>query len=227
MFASFARLLRWGVIASLFIACPPQLPLEPDVLDGPAAGDPQLLTLPQRKPRLGAGGPWVPGTPGLRVPIGYFTRVRIDVIDFFLPFTLGSFLRGEGEAVFRLESVSGMRDGVREFPIFRAVIPITLPPGSDIGSLTELTLGAETLTRSTATLRFDKSRQYLVEVQRLTFEVLEEGAIKGTLHGRARGGAKSRNYREIRIGFLALRSPDLGMAPEQSPQPQPATPDTE
>jgi len=182
-----------------------------EAIEDDKAGDPNLLYLPQRVPRLDAAGPFVPGTPGLRVPKGYFTRVRLDVRDLFLPYAVASFLRGEDETVFRLEAVSEFSDQWGTLPIFRALVPITLSSSSDIKSLTKITLGPAALNRAMATIRLENGRQYLVEVQRLSFEVLEDSAVKGSLEGRARRGMLSKSYKQIKVGFVALRAPDTGM----------------
>ncbi len=199
--------------------CAPPVLAPPDAGDEHEAGDPQMLHLPQRPSRVDARGPLVPGTPGLRVPAGYFTRIRLDVRDLFLPYTLGSFLRGEDGVTFRLEGVAGMADQKRVLPVFRALIPITLPSGSDIQSLTKLTLGPAAMSRGTVTIRLENGRQYLVEVERLSFEALEDGALKGSLEGKARRGMKSTTYKDIWVGFVALRAPNTGMHDADGPQP--------
>ena len=211
------RRVTWStvlVVIGLLLSCPTcttPTPSLPDVQDEEKGEGFHLLYLPQRTPRLDAPGPIVPGTPGLRVPAGYITRVRLDIRDLFLPYTVASFLRGAGDATLRIEAVAGMTEDRRILPVFRVLIPITLPSGSDIAALTELTLGPAALSRAMATIRLENGRQYLVEVKRLSFDALEEGAVKGSLEGRARRGMKSKSYKQIKVGFVALRAPDTGM----------------
>ena len=50
-------------------------------------------SLPGVAPRVGAAGPLVPQSPGLRVPDGYWSRVRLDEADLLLPHTWASLER--------------------------------------------------------------------------------------------------------------------------------------
>jgi hypothetical protein len=164
---------------------------------------------PQKRPRLEGRGPVVPGTPGLRVPSGFFARVRIQVMDFYQPLAMASFLRTHGEVYLRLVTEGGgENDSFR--PMFRAIIPITLPKGSGLQALTNLTLGKAALDRATATFQLTPRGKYLVKVERLHIETIEDVVITGALEGRAMRGSLSKTSVPFMAGFVALRGPDTG-----------------
>ncbi len=205
------------VLAAALAACPSWL--EVDDEDAGGGGDVALLgptpaaspvVLPSAPADPGGVGPIVPNTPGLRVPrAGYWARARLDVADLVMPYAWASFLVSEDRVTFRLLAARrGVADGVVAVPGLLAVIPISLPAGTDRSQLEGLTLGEQALAAGVVSLRTSRKDRWLVTLTRLSFERVDERLIKGSMEGVARRGARGRRTRSFEMGFLALRSPE-------------------
>jgi len=171
---------------------------------------PIAATLPNVPPQAAAKGPLVPQTPGLRVPDGYWTRVRLDQADLLLPHTWGvlqpSGYSEDGEPrgmVLRLHA-QGARDGARGAPTLRGVIRVATPPRTQASQLVGLSFGPDALHGSTVSLRISRGTLWNIVPERLSIEVLDEHVVKGTLEGSARPGKQAKRSRAFRAGFVAL-----------------------
>jgi|GEM_PF-1346492 len=194
------------------------------------------LVLPTEPALLDAPGPLVPRTPGLRVPLaGYWTRVRLDAHDLLFPFSwvsLTSANRGStaecqtvgatgapsrqctAAVLLRLEGSTAQGEdpseiGAQGVTGFRAVIPITLPPGTDVSVIRDgFELSEKALASATMALRTSSQDLWLITPTRLRFERVAHGIITGSLEGEARRGAKGQRVRKFAAAFIALRAPD-------------------
>lgn len=194
------------------------------------------LVLPSEPALLDAPGPLVPRTPGLRVPLaGYWTRVRLDAHDLLFPFSwvsLTSASRGStaecqvvgatgapsrqcnSAVLLRLEGSTAQGEDPSEIGAqgvigFRAVIPITLPPGTDASVIRDgFELPEKALASATMALRTSSQDLWLITPTRLRFERVAHGIITGSLEGEARRGAKGQRVRKFAAAFIALRAPD-------------------
>jgi len=186
-------------------------------------GDEPVLELPVGRPMVlpsapaeaGGRGPIVPSTPGLRVPLaGYWTRARLDTADLLLPYTWASLVEGKGFVLLRIEGAMASADepAAVASQSFRVVIPITLPPGTDTEALAGLTLGKQALTQSAVSIRTSPNDLWIIDPDRLTFDVVRSDVIVGTLEGEARRGARGQRARRFESGFVALRAPEHGGA---------------
>jgi hypothetical protein len=169
------------------------------------------VILPSAPPEVGGDGPYVPATPGLRVPnAGYWTRARLDANDVLLPYTWVSLQPAEGQIVVRLEAV--VTSAARE-PSLEAVIPIALPGGGDVATLVGLELGPSALARAVIGLRTSESDLWLVAPTRLRFDTVRADLVTGTLEGDARRGLRGQRVRHFEAAFVALRAPSSGSVP--------------
>jgi hypothetical protein len=174
-------------------------------------GPTHAAVLPNVPPRASAKGPIVPRTSGLRVPDGYWTRVRLDQADLLLPHTWG-LLQPAGYAeggeprgmVFRLQAV-GESDSANGAPTLRGVIRIATPPGTKPEQLLGLSFGPDALVDSTVSLRISRGTLWNVAPERLSIDALDAHVVKGTLEGRARAGKRAKRSRTFRAAFVALR----------------------
>jgi hypothetical protein len=204
------------VLGAGFMACTEWL----EVDDG---GDEAVLELPVGRPMVlpsapaeaGGRGPIVPSTPGLRVPLaGYWTRARLDTADVLLPYTWASLVEGRGFVLLRIEGAMASADEPTAVASqsFRVVIPITLPPGTDTGALAGLTLGKQALAQAAVSIRTSPNDLWIIDPDRLTFDVVRSDVVVGTLEGEARRGARGQRARRFESGFIALRAPEHGGA---------------
>lgn len=169
------------------------------------------VVLPSAPAEVGGDGPYVPATPGLRVPsAGYWTRARLDANDLILPYTWVSLQPAEGQIVVRLEAV--LTSAARE-PSLEAVIPIALPGGGDVATLVGLELGPSALERAVIGLRTSESDLWLVTPTRLRFETVRAELVTGTFEGDARRGLRGQRVRHFEAAFVALRAPSSGLVP--------------
>ncbi|MFT7580384.1 MAG: hypothetical protein ACI9MR_002053 [Myxococcota bacterium] len=179
--------------------------------EGPAIAAGRPAVRPNAPPTAGGSGPIVPATPGLRVPqAGYWTRARLDVGDIVLPYTWVAFNARAGSVIMRFE---GAHRGVNEYgvqtpPTLRAVIPITLPRGTDASAIAGLTLGKEALRDATVSLRTTGKDLWLVTLERLSLDTVEPTVVTGSFEGIARRGSRGQVERAFRAGFIALRAPE-------------------
>lgn len=173
--------------------------------------------LPKSGARVDAKGPIVPRTPGLRVPEGYFTRVRIDEADRLLPYT---WVTVEETLVFepagprtaltmRLVASNASTDGAASRAL-RGVVRIAVPGGTTVEALAGLSLGAEALVGSTLSVPMGRETSWLVTPTRLELDEVRDGLLKGSIEGEARRGSRSTRMRRFRAGFVALRAPAPG-----------------
>lgn len=197
-------------------ACPEWLDVDDGELEEaePTAeierGEPVFL--PEIYPRVTSKGPLIPGSPGLRVPKGYFARARLDVADVMMPWAYASFARGDGQLVMRLYAVSGPYviggpyDGTAPLPVLRGVIHLFLPDAANLTQLVGVDLSADALKRSTVALRMSAKYRYLVSLERLTIEAIGETAISGSFEGTARRGAKAKTSMPLKVSFVAFKA---------------------
>lgn len=206
-------LVVFGLVGS---ACPEWLELD----DGDVAdvlverGPPPPAELPTKRARPDGRGPLVAGTPGLRVPGGYWARLRMDAADIVFPYAWVGLSRTSDQVILRLEAVGGPTvggGGASPEPVARAIVPIALPPGSDAKALSGLTLRASALEGAAVSLEGASSRWH-VDLKRLTISELGETAIVGSLEGVARRGTKGRRQRPFELGFVAYLAPLSGPA---------------
>lgn len=223
--ASSVRLKRTLVVMAAAMTCMAQtactswLDADDDSDDPTASDDGLAATLPTGVPvvlpnapaEVGGDGPYVPATPGLRVPsAGYWTRARLDANDVILPYTWVSLQPAEGQIVVRLEAV--VTAAARE-PALQAVIPIALPGGGDVATLVGLELGPSALERAVIGLRTSESDLWLVTPTRLRFDTVRAELVTGTLEGEARRGLRGQRVRHFEVAFVALRAPSSGLVP--------------
>lgn len=163
-------------------------------------------------------GPFVPQTPGLRVPLaGYWTRARLDSLDVVFPYTWVSMLEGEQRLVVRLEGVMGQADaGYEAGPSFRAVVPVTLPPGTDRSVLKDgFVLTGDNLGGAVVSLRTSSQDLWQVDLERLELVKVTPRLLVGALEGEARRGAKGQRGRRLLASFIALRADEPRPEPER------------
>ncbi len=170
---------------------------------------------PTSGPRLDGKGPLVPRTPGLRVSGGYWTRVRLDLADLWLPFTWLVADAAPVEDIGRAPHLnlrllaSSHRSGGAEVgvPTLRAVIPLAVPAGTALDAVQGLVFGPEAMEGSSISLRTTREMTWLVTPERLLLEEVGPLLVRGALEGTARRGRESTRVRRFRAGFLALRAP--------------------
>jgi hypothetical protein len=169
-------------------------------------------TFPGAPARVLARGPVVPMTPGLRVPDGYWTRVRIDQADILLPYSWGAVQPAgysmDGDLRGMLLRLQGHRMGSlpKDEPQLRAVIRIATPPNTEPEDLIGLSFGEDALTESTVSVRISKGTLWNVALQRLSIVSMDDNVITGTLEGQARAGKRAKRRRTFRAAFVALRA---------------------
>lgn len=186
------------------------------------------LVMPSEPALVGAPGPLVPRTPGLRVPLaGYWTRARLDGLDLLFPFTWGSLSTAAPVAlpggapgddrslvVLRLEASTAHGDdpveiGAQGVIGFRAVVPLRLPVGTDASVIRDgFELPDSALADAVMALRTSSQDLWLVTPTRLRFDVVSRVLVAGSVEGEARRGAKGQRTRHFTASFLALRAPD-------------------
>ncbi len=205
----WALALAWCLAATA--GCTEWLEVPGPASDAAVAPDAtaESASLPSLGARADAPGPLVPSTPGLRVPGGYWARVRLDVADLLLPHAWAGFLETEDGLVLRIEAVGGPAsgDGASPTPTLRAVVPIRLPEPAAPEALGGLTLGPEALAEAVVGLRTTPRSSWLVTPERLVIEAVGPQVVKGTLEGTARRGTRSPSSRPVRVAFVALRAP--------------------
>jgi hypothetical protein len=170
-----------------------------------AAGTP--VVLPSAPPTASGEGPFVPQTPGLKVPLaGYWTRARLDSLDVIFPYTWVSVVEGEQRLILRLEATHGQTDaGYGLGPSFRAVVPVALPPGTDRSVLKDgFVLTADSLHASVVALRTSSQDLWQVELERLELVAVTPRLMVGAIEGEARRGAKGQRGRRLIANFIAL-----------------------
>lgn len=197
--------------------CPEWLEVDDPLPDAVLEAEPPRppAEMPTEPAAPGAPGPIVPGTPGLRVPAGYFARVRLDTADLYLPFSWVVVHEGtkaadpvEQPITVRLLAAAGAdKSGEPQQPLVRAVLPLSVPAGTVLDTLEGLDLGPEALRNATVSVTTEGSHHWIVEPTRLRLEHIEAGFIKGSLEGLAKRGTQAVNARPVRVGFIALRGP--------------------
>jgi len=201
------RILVVGLVMSL-TACPEWLEVD-DGEDEVAVPTGAPVVFPSATATVTGEGPFVPQTPGLRVPLaGYWTRARLDALDVVFPYTWVSFLEGEQRLVMRLEAVMGQADAGYEAGLsFRAVVPVSLPPGTDRAVLKDgFVLTGDSLGGAVIALRTSSQDLWQVELERLELVRVTPRMMVGALEGEARRGAKGQRGRRVLASFIALRA---------------------
>lgn len=180
-------------------------------------------SLPGVAPRLGASGPLVPQSAGLRVPDGYWSRIRVDQADILLPYTWAALepagYSAGGEArgtILRLQAHQGAEPS-KESPALRGVIRIATPPETETSSLVGLEFGPDALHGSTVSVRLSKGTLWSVELERLSIGELGPRVISGTLEGQARAGKRAKRQRRFRAAFVALGVSDVAGSEASKP----------
>lgn len=199
--------LAWAV--SLGGGCPEWLEVDDGEEEAEEVPDEAPFVLPAA-PAIAAGeGPFVPQTPGLRVPLaGYWARARLDSLDMLFPYAWISVQPAEQRLVLRLEAVLGQTDsGYGLGPSLRAVIPMALPHGTDESVIKDgFAVTGEVLTAAVVGLRTSSSDLWQVQLTRLELSQVTPRLIIGTLEGEARRGARGQRGRRFQAGFVALRA---------------------
>lgn len=211
---------RYAALAALALSiscCVGWLEVDEPGPDVPVGDEPQRppAELPTEGASASAAGPIVPGTPGLRVPTGYFARVRLDTADLYLPFAWVVVHEGTKAAdpveqpitVRLLASAGADKAGGPQEPLLRGVLPLAVPAGTRLDALQGLDLGADALADATVSVTTEGDHHWIVEPTRLRLEHIDARFIKGSLEGLARRGTQAPNARPVRIGFVALRGP--------------------
>ena len=169
-------------------------------------------SFPESPARATADGPIVPLTPGLRVPDGYWARVRIDQADLLLPYSWAAVQPAgysrDGELRGMLIRLQAHRTGVisKDAAQLRAVIRIATPPKTSPEDLVGLSFGADALTESTVSVRISKGTLWNVALKSLSIASMDDNVITGTLEGAARAGKRAKRSRSFRVAFVALRA---------------------
>lgn len=206
------RRSRRGLLLGLALlgasGCPEWL----EVDDGEEAVEVPLATplaLPTALATAAGEGPYVPRTPGLRVPLaGYWTRARLDALDLLFPFTWLAIDQGEGRLVVRLEASHGQAEsGYGLGTSLKAILPIALPPGTDASALRDgFALGGDGLTGAVIALRTSNQDLWQIDVSRFELVTVTPRLMVGALEGSARRGAQGQRARKVQVGFIALRA---------------------
>lgn len=188
--------------------CPEWLEIDDgeEAIEVPAASP---IALPSALATASGEGPYVPRTPGLRVPLaGYWTRARLDALDLLFPFTWVAVDQGDGRLVVRLDASHGQTEsGYGLGTSLRAVLPIALPPGTDASALRDgFVLGADGLAGSVVALRTSNQDLWQLEVSRFELTTVTPRLMVGEIEGTARRGAQGQRGRRVLVGFVALRA---------------------
>jgi len=136
-----------------------------------------------------------------------------------MPHTMTSFLRGEEQSYLRLEA-SGEKVGANQ-SLFHAFIPLSVTSEGDLSTLENLTLEKEALKEARASIRVAKATRMLnrlVELRRLSLQVVDDTLVTGTLEGVTKRGNRAQSSLPFQLGFIAYRGPDTGMV---GPKPAP------
>jgi len=173
--------------------------------------------LPADPPRLDAPGPVVPGTAGLRVPSGYWTRLRIDSADMLLEHTWLSAEAADGVLFLRMRAAGTGRRTAS--PDLRAVIPLAIPGEGALERLVGVQLGKESLQGATITVRMPSGHLWYVDLERFIINEVSPEGVLGAFEGKARRGLKSDTLRHVSVGFMALRAPVSGQGSTSVPDP--------
>lgn len=200
--------LAVALLAASLSGCPEWLEVDDgeEAVEVPAATP---LTLPSALATASGEGPYVPRTPGLRVPLaGYWTRARLDALDLLFPFTWVAIDQGDGRLVVRLDASHGQTEsGYGLGTSLRAILPIALPPGTDASALRDgFSLGADGLAGSVVAVRTSNQDLWQIEVTRLELTTVTPRLMVGTIEGTARRGAQGQRGRRVLVGFIALRA---------------------
>lgn len=209
-----ARMLRRGALGCVVLlsvlgaGCTGWLEVddEEEVVEVPM-GTP--ITLPTALATGSGEGPFVPKTPGLRVPLaGYWARARLDALDVLFTYTWVSVDAGEGRLILRLEATHGQADAGYELgPSLKSIVPISLPPGTDATVLRDgFVLQGDGLTGSVVGLRTSLQDLWQIELTRLELVTVKPNLMVGALEGVARRGAQGQRGRRVLVSFVALRS---------------------
>jgi hypothetical protein len=181
---------------------------------------PVQASLPTEPASLLAAGPIVPRSAGLQVPQGYWTRLRVDALDYLYPYSWGILepssvsvpseqQQAPAGLTFRLLASHGPLKDVKD-AVLRGVIQIAAPGGTEAESLVGLEFQEEALRHSSVSIRLDNGASWLVDPTRLAFSELLPNLIKGVLEGRTRPRKTSKKSHQVRVAFMALRAPKQG-----------------
>ena len=213
----------WLVVGLLYLGgasgCIEWLEVESPVesADGGAASAPAIsegfpVTLPNVPPRASAAGPLVPQTPGLRVPDGYWTRVRIDQADVLFPHTWAvlqpvGYAEDDNPRGMTLRLQAQMGDAAtKRSPSLRGVVRIAVPPKTSPEQLVGLSFGEDALVHSTVSVRISKGTLWTVVLERLSIQAMDEHSMVLALEGQARAGKRAKRSRRFTAAVVALRA---------------------
>ena len=141
-------------------------------------------------------------------------------VDLHLSYTMASFLRGEEQAFLRLEA-HGDKVGPSQ-TAFHAFIPLAMRLDEDVTTLASLTLEKEALADAKANIRVaTRTRRHnrLVELHRVTFDIVQSDIITGTLEGTTKRGSLSDLGAPFSSRLRGLSWSDMGMVgpPRKTP----------
>ena len=182
--------------------------------DMPASTPGQERTV-YRAARVDAPGPLVPRTPGLRVPEGFWTRVRMDTADAWLPFSWVDLRaatdrgqKADSSMTFRLLAAGGPSEDTRvPPPSLRVVAPLTVPAGTEVSALVGLTLQTDALSDGIVGFDLGGDHPWRVTLEQITLKSITATTISGTLEGTAVRGSRARASRPFQAAFHAYRVP--------------------
>lgn len=168
-----------------------------------------------RAPRVDAPGPLVPRTPGLRVPEGFWTRVRMDTADAWLPFSWVDLRtakdtgqKADSRMTFRLLAAGGPSEDTQvPPPSLRVVAPLTVPAGTEVNALVGLTLQTDALSDGIVGFHLGGDHPWRVTLEKLTLKSITTTTISGTFEGTAVRGSRARASRPFQAAFHAYRVP--------------------
>ena len=168
-----------------------------------------------RAPRVGAPGHLVPRSPGLRVPEGFWTRVRMDAADAWLRYSWADLRSDKGlpqksvsRMTLRLIATNGTSDKTQIMsPSLRIVAPLVVPAGTRPEALIGLTLQADALSEGIVGFDLGGEHPWRVKLNKLSLLTVSPTTISGTVEGTAMRGSKDRSSRPFQAAFHALRVP--------------------
>ncbi|MEE2780099.1 MAG: hypothetical protein VYE15_06230 [Myxococcota bacterium] len=191
----------------------PEEPGSAESTPGGEAVESSMKRTPFRAPRVDAPGHLVPRSPGLRVPDGYWTRVRMDAADAWMGYSWAD-LRGDkglpqtsaSRMTLRLIASNGTSEKTRiTTPALRIVAPLTVPAGTKPETLVGLTFQEDALNDAIVGFDLGGDHPWRVKLNKLTVLDVSATTLSGTLEGTAVRGVKDRGSRPFQAAFHALR----------------------
>lgn len=196
----------WALYSGLLSACPEWLEVPADD-EGVEVEIGEPVHLPQVNAGIGGEGPFIPQSPGLRVPLaGYWARVRVGSHDLMFPYCWMHILDAGNQLIVRIEaSMEESEISPLITPKMVLQIPISLPKGLDTGVVRDgFALSKDALKNAVGSLRTSATDFYRLDLSQFSIEGLTPYAIVGALEGQAVRGTRGQRPRDLLVSFIAL-----------------------